>query len=75
MKTNQMVRRRNATEEKLSGFEITIEPNPDTWRGGFIWSVSLGNQELDCGIERSRRIAENAANAFINETIVGVREF
>ena len=26
-------------EEVFHGYEITIEPNPDRWRGGFTWRV------------------------------------
>ena len=37
-------------EETIDGFDIYIEPNPDQYRGGFVWSVSKNNEEIDCGL-------------------------
>jgi len=54
-------------EENLCGFDIFIEPNPDIWRGGFQWSVSIGNEELECGLEFSGSLALEAAKRFILE--------
>lgn len=42
-------------------YEIHIEANPDTWRGGYVWSVCLKDVELDSGLEFSLRLAELAA--------------
>ncbi len=47
-------------------YEITIESNPDHWRGGFVWSVSFGDEEVGCGLEFSHRLAARSANQFIN---------
>ncbi len=33
-------------EETINGFDIYIEPNPDQYRGGYIWSVSTKDTEL-----------------------------
>ncbi|MBC3873101.1 hypothetical protein [Undibacterium flavidum] len=46
----------------FDNYEINIEKNPDRWRGGFVWSVSLGDDEVECGLEFSRRLAEQSAN-------------
>ncbi|MBB1425319.1 hypothetical protein H5181_02460 [Shewanella sp. SG44-2] len=37
-------------EDTIDGFDIYIEPNPDQYRGGYIWSVSKNNEELDTGL-------------------------
>jgi hypothetical protein len=37
-------------EETINGFEVYIEPNPDQYRGGYLWSVSKNNEELDTGL-------------------------
>ncbi|QDE29574.1 hypothetical protein [Shewanella polaris] len=37
-------------EETIDGFDIYIEPNPDQYCGGYIWSVSKNNEELDTGL-------------------------
>ena len=42
-------------------YEITIEANPDHWRGGFVWSVSFGDEEVGCGLEFTRQIARDVA--------------
>lgn len=34
------------TETEYKGYTITVEPNPDHYRGGFAWSVSLGADEI-----------------------------
>lgn len=47
---------------ELERYEITIEANPDRWRGGFAWSVSLGDEEVRCGLEFSRRLAQQNAH-------------
>lgn len=54
-------------EENLCGFDIFVEPNSDNWRGGFQWSVSIDNEELECGLEFSRSLALYAAKRFILE--------
>lgn len=65
MKINHVAGGNSADEDKFDSYEITIDPNPDTWRGGFIWSVSLRDEELECGLEYSRRLAESAANRYV----------
>jgi hypothetical protein len=55
---------------ELGDCEIVVEPNADTYRGGFAWSVSLGDQELECGLEVSRRFAERAANKYAKSLAV-----
>jgi hypothetical protein len=69
MKTNHAARGVSVAEEKFNSYEITIEPSPDTWRGGFMWSVSLGSEELDCGLEYSRRLAESTANKYVSALV------
>lgn len=54
-------------EESLWGFDIFVEPNPDSWRDGFQWSVSQGHEELECGLEFSSGLALEAACKFIEK--------
>lgn len=54
-------------EENLCDFDIFVEPNPDNWRGGFQWSVSQDNDELECGLEFSGSLALEAAHEFIEK--------
>ncbi|WP_351088220.1 hypothetical protein [Shewanella sp. S1-49-MNA-CIBAN-0167] len=37
-------------EETIDGFDIYIEPNPDQYRGGYAWSVSKNDDELETGL-------------------------
>jgi hypothetical protein len=37
-------------EDIIDGFDIYIEPNPDHYGEGYIWSVSKNNEELDTGL-------------------------
>ncbi|PKG79174.1 hypothetical protein CXF80_13140 [Shewanella sp. Actino-trap-3] len=37
-------------EETIDGFDIYIEPNPDQYRDGYIWSVSKDDEELNSGL-------------------------
>lgn len=46
-------------------YEITIEANPDHWRGGFVWSVSFGYEEVGCGLSTTRKFADDTARQFI----------
>jgi hypothetical protein len=55
-------------EENLCGFDIFVEPNPDSWRGGFQWSVSQDHEELECGLEFSGSLALEAAHIFIEQS-------
>ena len=34
-------------EDTIDGFDIYIEPNPDQYSGGYVWSVSKNNEELE----------------------------
>ena len=54
-------------ENNLCGFDVFVDLNPDNWRGGFQWSVSQGNKELECGLEFSRSMAFGAARKFIEK--------
>lgn len=38
-------------EEEVNGYTISIDVNPDRWRGGFVWSVCKDGVELDSGVE------------------------
>ncbi|MBV2130370.1 hypothetical protein [Arsukibacterium indicum] len=40
-------------EEEINGFTIYIEDNPDRWCGGYIWSVSKNESEVESGLEFS----------------------
>jgi hypothetical protein len=46
-------------EETIHGFEVYIEPNPDQYRGGYLWSVSKDGEELDSGLVFSIDEAKN----------------
>jgi hypothetical protein len=37
-------------EVTIDGFDIYIEPNPDQYRDGYIWSVSKDDEELKTGL-------------------------
>ena len=37
-------------EETIDGFDIYIEPNPDQYNEGYVWSVSKNNEELNSGL-------------------------
>jgi hypothetical protein len=37
-------------EDTIDGFDIYIEPNPDHYGEGYLWSVSKNNKELDTGL-------------------------
>jgi hypothetical protein len=70
MKLVQVNDGNRVSESDLAIYEISIEPNADTWRGGFAWTVSLGDQELECGLEASRRFADRAANKYVKSLAV-----
>jgi hypothetical protein len=38
-------------DETYFGFDICIEPNPDQYREGFVWSISRDDEEYDCGLD------------------------
>lgn len=67
MNTTQTVADDETKKDVRPSYEVFIEPNPDTWRGGFQWSVSTGDEELECGLELSRRLAMSTAKKFIAE--------
>jgi hypothetical protein len=58
-------------EENLYGFDIFVEPNPDNWRGGFQWTVSQDNEELECGLEFSSSLAMDVARRCIEKITQG----
>lgn len=47
----------------MLNYETYIEPNPDTYAGGFRWSVCLDGEELDCGLAFTFESAEREALA------------
>lgn len=51
---------------EMADCEIHIEANPDTWRGGYVWSVCLGDVELDSGLEFSFCLAQSSAEKCIS---------
>ena len=53
-------------EESLKGYEIFIEENPDRYRGGFTWSISKDDNEIDCGTSFELENAISEAHARIN---------
>lgn len=53
------------TATKFDDYEITIEANPDRWRGGYVWSVSFDNEELESGLASSKKFARLEAQSFI----------
>lgn len=48
-------------EEMYLEHQIFIDENPDHYRGGFAWSVSKGDTELDCGLAVSIQDAQEEA--------------
>ncbi|AZG74509.1 hypothetical protein [Shewanella livingstonensis] len=54
-------------EETYLGFDIFIESNPDQYREGFSWSISRGDDELDCGLDFEVNQALEAAYKAIDK--------
>jgi hypothetical protein len=52
-------------EEEYQGFEIYVEPNPDHYNEGFVWSISKNDECLDEGIEFDIQMAIDAARKAI----------
>jgi hypothetical protein len=48
------------------GCEISVEENPDPYRGGFSWSLSLDESELATGLAATREDAMTEAQQAIN---------
>jgi hypothetical protein len=46
-------------EDTIQGFVIYIEPNPDQYRGGYVWSVSKDGEGLDTGLAFTVEDASN----------------
>ena len=57
-------------EDTINGFDIYIEPNPDQYRGGFVWSVSKNNEEIDCGLVFSINDAKKFVNSYLKEYLL-----
>lgn len=57
-------------EEVIDDMVIWIEPDPDHFRGGYVWSVSRNQTELDCGLsyspESARSDAKKAVFSLLN---------
>lgn len=62
MKLFQSTDGNRVNKVEFDQYELTVEPNADSYRGGFTWSVCLKDQELGYGLEPSFRLAEKAAN-------------
>lgn len=58
-------------EDSFCGFDIFVEPNPDSWRGGFQWNVCRDNEELECGLEFSGSLALDVARRCIEKITQG----
>jgi hypothetical protein len=58
-------------EDTINGFEVYIEPNPDQYRGGYLWSISKDGEELDTGLEFSLEHALTSVNLCINYFVLG----
>jgi hypothetical protein len=52
-------------EETINGFEVYIEPNPDQYNEGYVWSVSKDGEELDTGLVFSIDEAKNKLFEFL----------
>ncbi|WP_445946535.1 hypothetical protein [Shewanella sp.] len=52
-------------EDEYQGFEIYVEPNPDHYNEGFVWSISKNDECLDEGIEFDIQMAIDAAREAI----------
>ena len=65
---NESIEGTNTTyEEIFRGHEIYIEPNPDHYRGGSVWSVCKDECELECGLATSADEALAEAHAAIEK--------
>lgn len=53
-------------EEMIDDMIIWIEPNPERFRGGYVWSVSRRGQiELDCGLSFTPESAQSDAKKVV----------
>ncbi|WP_233267282.1 hypothetical protein [Paraglaciecola sp. L3A3] len=50
-------------EEEFMGFEIFVEPNPDKWQGGYIWTVCKDEEEIYSDLEFEFDDAINSARS------------
>jgi hypothetical protein len=69
MNTTQTAADDQTVEYSPISYEVFIEPNPDSWRGGYQWSVNNGDEELECGLAPSRRLAMSTAKKLIADLI------
>ena len=53
-------------EEVIDDIVIWIEPDPDHYRGGYVWSVSRDQTELDCGLSYSPESARSDAKKVVS---------
>lgn len=56
-------------EESFKGYEIFVEENPDKYTGGYTWSISQDDKELDTGLSFDLDSAVSDAQVRINELI------
>lgn len=58
------------TETEYKGYTIAVEANPDHYRGGFVWSVSLGDDEMACELEPTQERALIEAELYVDQIIL-----
>lgn len=56
-------------DEKYKNYDIYIEPNPDQWNEGFLWSVCRDGGILDDGLEFSAEEALVSARKGVDSLI------
>lgn len=56
-------------EEDYEGFDIYIEPNPDPYRGGYIWSVGKDCEQLVSELDFDLDICLANAKKFADQQI------
>ncbi len=52
-------------EEQYQGYDVVIEANPDSYRGGFSWSISHEDAVLESGLAFSLAGAMDEAKKYI----------
>ncbi len=57
-------------EEPYAGHMIFIEPNRDSYRGGFEWSVCRDDTELQCGLEFSAEEALKVSRKYVDTVVL-----
>lgn len=60
---------KNYYEELLEGYEIFVEENPDRYRGGYTWSISKEDNEIEVGVSFDFNSAISEAHARIKTLV------